>query len=910
MREMPRMCRLPLRFPLRGLVLILALAGAKITVAAAPLAPEDDRFLEELQRASFRFFDEQADPRTGLVRDRARVDGAPSEGKASIASSGFALSGWVIAVERGWVERPAALQRVRGILEFLDTGAPRRSGFYYHFMEMATGARAWECEVSTIDTALFLAGALVAREYFNDPGVTALVNRIYGAVEWPWFLNGRDTLALSWRDESQFSRYRWNKYSEHMVMSLLGMGSPTHPLPADYWQKWNRRPLITYAGRNYLEAAPLFIHQFSHAYVDFRDKRDAYADYFHNSVLATLAHRQMFIDLRSEFPRWGENLWGVTASDTARGYRAWGGPPRTRDGNALDGSIVPCAAGGSLPFAPRETLAALRHMRTAYGDRIWRRYGFADAFNPETGWVGPDVIGIDVGITLVQAENLRTGLINRLFTGAAEIQRGLQLAGFKSTRRDLPERDRGELRRAAGELWRSLAGEGFGPGAIGLGLTAALGAHRLGLAGERDPLPALRAWFAAAPVPTEPVALGQYAAALVSIRQAVPDLAPEATRRLNAIDWKPAVSPPRGLGSAGRLGVFLQVAAGARPAGAWTELERRTEKIGPVYVLAPAIPAEQLPPGLWLDEREIITGASASQLAFARLTAGIPRGELGAVALALEHFPAEVAGRLAEYRPSGGWVAAPAADRAALLIALANLLGDDCVRRWFQADDLVQRGRAAIAEFAEAAFGPRTAVVQRRELAGPSQRPPERLATARSGDLPRDQWHWQTVAGPAYLDTPADQRPGDPAIELKFALTWNQERLQLHAEVVDASPGFESPPRRRRVVEWWIDPQGDGFNAAVSRDLKYILPLDGKPSEAMQHRPVTLQVERMAHGYRLEASVAWSDLGLSPAVGLTFGATAVVYAGGPGPALPVSRLNWRSYANEDGITELGSVVLK
>jgi hypothetical protein len=901
-----------MRHPFRRLLscaLLLAVTPAPGAPAAPALAPDDERLLEEVQRASFRFFDEQTHPVTGLVRDRARADGSPSEGKASIAASGFALSGWVIAVERGWVERPAALARVRRMLEFLADGAPRRHGFYYHFMEPATGARAWECEVSTIDTALFLAGALVAREYFQDPAITALVGRIYGAVEWPWFLNGGDTLALSWRDETGFSRYRWNKYSEHLVMSLLGMGSPAHPLPPGYWGRWSRRPLLTYAGRNFLEGGPLFIHQFSHAYVDFRERRDAFADYFRNSVLATLAQRQMCLDLQSEFPSWGAKLWGVTASDTARGYRAWGGPPRTRDGGALDGTIVPCAAAGSLPFTPRESLEVLHHLRGTYGDRIWRRYGFADAFNPETSWVGPDVIGIDVGITLVQAENLRTGLIQRHFMQAAEIRRALEFAGFRSTRRVLAAEERSALLAVARELRRSLAGVAFPPDSLGLGLTAAVGAHALGLADGAAVGSEVWAGLQAVPEFSDGASRSQYAAALLTVRQARPEFAAEATRALTSIEARP-MPPVTDLGEAGRLGVFLAVAAGRRPDAAWAELRRKSAAVGSVHVLAPTTAADQALPGLWLDERGIVTGASAAQLAYARLADGAREDGLMGLALLLGHFPAEVAGRLPEFRPAGGWAGAPLRERAALLAALANLLADDCVRTWFQQDAAVQRGRRAIAEFGEAAFGARTSVVQRRELAGPASRPPVRRARAVAAARPRSQWDWQTVAGHEFIDTPADQRPGDPPVGMRFAFTWDEGRLRLHAEVTDAPPGFDFPPRRRRAVEWWIDPQHDGFDATVSRDLKFILPLAGQPVETMQHRSLTVEFQPTPHGYRMEAAVAWRDLDVTPATGLELGATVAVYAGGPLPALPVTRLNWRSAAEEDGRVVLGALVLE
>ena len=275
---------------------------------SAVLSPEDDALLEELQRSAFRYFDEQADPKTGLVRDRARSDGSPSEGKASIAASGFSLSAWAVATQRGWTDRDTALRRVRLALHFLAEKAPRRHGFFYHFMEMDTGERAWRCELSPIDTGLFFAGAIVAREYFGDPEVTTLVNRLFHDVDWEWFLNGGSTLAMGWHDEHGFSRYRWDKYSEDMMLGFLGTGALERPLPEGYWDAWSRTPVGTYAGYHFIEGPQLFIHQFTHAHVDFRDLRDAYADYYHNSVLATLAQRQFCVDLRGEFPAWAKAL--------------------------------------------------------------------------------------------------------------------------------------------------------------------------------------------------------------------------------------------------------------------------------------------------------------------------------------------------------------------------------------------------------------------------------------------------------------------------------------------------------------------------------------------------------------------------------------------------------------------------
>jgi hypothetical protein len=281
--------------------------------------------------------------------------------------------------------------------------------------------------VSTIDTALFLQGAVFAREYLDDPQVTELVNRIYHRIDWGWARHGKLTLTMGWTPEAGFIPHRWDSYCELMGMYLLGLGAPAHALPAASWDAW-RRPEATVAGRTFIQCSPLFTHQYSHAWFDFRGVRDAYADYWQNSVNATLAQRSWSAAQQHRYPHWSKDLWGLTASDGPHGYKAWGTPGPAKDES--DGTVVPCAPGGSLPFAPRECLTALRHMRTVGGQKLWSRYGFADAFNPETGWVDHDVIGIDVGITLVMAENLRTGLVWREFMQAPEVQRGMLAAGF------------------------------------------------------------------------------------------------------------------------------------------------------------------------------------------------------------------------------------------------------------------------------------------------------------------------------------------------------------------------------------------------------------------------------------------------------------------------------------------------
>jgi hypothetical protein len=294
-----------------------------------------------------------------------------------------------------------------------------------------SGERKWRSEVSSIDTALLIAGALTARQYFHgDAEIVHLATRIYERIDFPWMLNGNPTLlAMGWHPETGFIKSRWDDYSEHTMLYLLAIGSPTHPITPDSWYAWKRN-WNHYDGYTYLGKTPLFTYQYSQAWVDYRHRREVrgeHVDYFENSVKATLAHRRFCIDLAKEFPAYGPNMWGISASDSIKGYVAWGGPPRDP---AIDGTVVPYAVVGSLMFIPEMALPALRTMREKNGERVYGRYGFTDAFNPNTGWVNRDVIGIDLGITVLSAENARTGHVWRWFMRNLEIPRAMRKVGL------------------------------------------------------------------------------------------------------------------------------------------------------------------------------------------------------------------------------------------------------------------------------------------------------------------------------------------------------------------------------------------------------------------------------------------------------------------------------------------------
>jgi len=407
------------------------------------LSAEDDQLLEDLSRRSFRYFWEQSDPHTGLTLDRARTDGSPHDERhrqiASIAATGFALTATCIAAERGWVPREEARRRVENTLRFFSDRAFHKNGWFYHWLDFKTGERQWRSEVSSIDTALLLAGILTSRQYFRgDQEITELATRVYDRIDFRWMLHGHPTLlSHGWKPEDGFIRNRWDNYSEHTILYLLAIGSPTHPISARSWHAW-ARDLNPYPGYRFIGNAPLFTHQYSHAWIDYRGRSEnqgSRIDYFANSVTATRAHRQFCLDLKRRFPSYSDDLWGITASDSRSGYVAWGGPPPQ---GPLDGTVVPCAAAGSLMLTPELCMPVLRRLREQFGDRIYGRYGFVDAFNPLLDWVGPDVVGIDVGITLLSAENLRTGRVWRWFMENREIPRAMDRVGLKRVRLEKP----------------------------------------------------------------------------------------------------------------------------------------------------------------------------------------------------------------------------------------------------------------------------------------------------------------------------------------------------------------------------------------------------------------------------------------------------------------------------------------
>lgn len=392
-----------------------------------PYRGTDEDLLEEIERAAFDFFWTEAGS-SGQVKDRAFVNGRDTHTLASIAATGFGLTGLCIGHARRYRNPDDIEERVRQTLRFIWEKLPHERGFYYHFVDMTSGQRQWMSEVSSIDTSILICGVLTARQHFRDAEIQDLATRIYERTDWDWMLNQQRTLSMGWYPESGFIAVRWAHYCELMMIYLLALGSPTHPISSRCWAAW-KRPMMYYEGYEYVSGAdPLFTHQYSHAWFDFRNKRDAYLNYFQNSITATMAHREFCLGLRSRFPDYSPRLWGITASDSVRGYRIWGGPPSFGE---PDGTIVPCATAGSVVFLFPECMEVLRNIRERYG-KAWGNYGYVDAFNPLTGWYDNVALGINVGITMLMAENHRTKFVWNTFMGNAEVRRGMARAGFHS----------------------------------------------------------------------------------------------------------------------------------------------------------------------------------------------------------------------------------------------------------------------------------------------------------------------------------------------------------------------------------------------------------------------------------------------------------------------------------------------
>jgi hypothetical protein len=438
---------------------------------AAPPRAAQEAFLDTLQERTFRFFWERTNPANGLVPDRW-----PTPSFSSVAAVGFGLTSYPVGVERGWVTREQARERTLNTLRFFwrapqgpdAVGMTGHRGFFYHFLDMETGRRFEKVELSTIDTGLLMLGVLFAAEYFDrsDAGemeIRALADSLYRRVDWAWASTPRAPyISMGWHPETGFIPHDYRGYNEAMFLYLIALGSPTHPVDRSAWTTFTSTyPWAEFYGQEHVNFAPLFGHQYSHSWIDFRGIRDAYMrqrgiDYFENSRRATLSQRAYAIANPMGWKGYGPNMWGLTASDgpkdtvitidgkrrTLFTYRARGA---AADHVEDDGTLVPTAAGGSIPFAPEVTIPALMEMRRRYGDHLFQQYGFLDAFNPSltepmplqhgkivpgVGWFDGDYLGIDQGPIVLMIENHRTGLVWRLMRRNEHLVRGLCRAGF------------------------------------------------------------------------------------------------------------------------------------------------------------------------------------------------------------------------------------------------------------------------------------------------------------------------------------------------------------------------------------------------------------------------------------------------------------------------------------------------
>ena len=418
----------------------------------------DDALLDRIQEDSFRYFSESCNTANGLICDSTQP-GYP----CSIAVVGFALATYCVAVERLWMTRDEAILRTLAALRFFDqadqSGAPDGvgyRGFFYHFLHMDTGARDWNSELSTIDTALLVAGMLTAAQYFDgddarEREIRVTAHKIYERVDWAWACNGESTLSMGWTPEQGFQEWRWKGYNEALLLYALALGSPTHAVTQEAYAQW----LSTYRWRSayefsYVYAGPLFIHQFSHIWIDFREIRDAYMakrglDYFENSRRATYVHCRYAEDNPRNFKGYDGRCWGLTACDgpgpltlevdgrerTFFGYRARGAP----DGPD-DGTVAPWAAIASLPFAPELVIPTIRYLAETTYDKAGG-YGFTCSFNPtlhksagDGGWTSPWHFGLHQGPIVLMIENYRSDLVWQLMRRCPAIVSGLRLAGF------------------------------------------------------------------------------------------------------------------------------------------------------------------------------------------------------------------------------------------------------------------------------------------------------------------------------------------------------------------------------------------------------------------------------------------------------------------------------------------------
>ena len=420
-------------------------------------------FLDTVQLRTVQWFLDVTPKETGLTPDRY-----PTLTFSSTAAIGFALTSYGIGAERKYLSREAAADRVLVTLKYLYRlpqsdavrGAAGYRGFFYHFLDFKTGTRFdKQVELSTIDTALLLAGVLFCQSYFDnntavEKKIREYADSLYRRVDWKWMQARPPLIAMGWFPGRGVIESDWNGYNEAMILYILALGSPAYSVNRDAWEGFTRDfKWLRYYGQEFVSFGPLFGHQYSHAWIDFRGIQDAYMqkkgiDYFENSRRATLTHREYAKENPKKLKGYSENIWGFTACDgpaddarmidgVERRFESYSARGVSADWSNDDGTIAPTAAGGSIPFAPEICIPALKEMKNKYGGKLWTKYGFVDAFNPTyitpqtpDGWFDQDFLGIDQGPIALMIENYRSGLVWEVMKKNPYIVKGLQRAGF------------------------------------------------------------------------------------------------------------------------------------------------------------------------------------------------------------------------------------------------------------------------------------------------------------------------------------------------------------------------------------------------------------------------------------------------------------------------------------------------
>ncbi len=411
-------------------LLAVAITGSSASVDVYP------EILNDLSKRAVRYFWEQSEPTTGLTRDRGPNQPGGKENNpeiSSISATGYSLAAYAIGVKRGWLPREATLKRARATVRFILNNVEGHRGWYYHFVNWKTGKREWNSEVSSIDSGLLFAGVILADTGFADPEFSRLSKQLLAKVDWAWMMTDGGTKPKSltfshgWKPEQGFLEHRWGSFCEHMFLYILGY-SQWPAMPTGSWNAWER-PRVSYKGHDLLVGGPLFLHQMSPGFFDFKNYRDQLGfDYFVEARNATLANRAYCIENPQKFAGYSANIWGLSACDFPDGYNAHGAPGWISD----NGTLAPAAAVASILFTPVESLAAAESFKSQFPDS-YGQYGFATGINPAKKWTAPDVIGIDLGQLLLMIEIHRDGLPHQWMMSRPEVNAAYQKIGLKLT---------------------------------------------------------------------------------------------------------------------------------------------------------------------------------------------------------------------------------------------------------------------------------------------------------------------------------------------------------------------------------------------------------------------------------------------------------------------------------------------